>query len=112
MTMRCTTWLRCSPPRSVPGTPGQPARRAELAVRSPDCSDVAAVRPAEDLGEAVRRSSLRLADESLLPLTVSVGVAHFRSMPLELRDLYAAAAIGLPSRSRWQLTERTRRRLA
>ncbi|MBT0773558.1 GGDEF domain-containing protein [Kineosporia sp. J2-2] len=48
----------------------------ELAVLLPGCGHDVAVRRAEQLVEAVRRTPLPLADGTLLPLSVSIGVAH------------------------------------
>jgi diguanylate cyclase (GGDEF)-like protein len=67
----------------------------ELAVLLPGCSADVAARRAEDLVDAVRRAPLPLLDGRLLPLSVSVGVAHAPQHDTELRALYAAADAAL-----------------
>jgi diguanylate cyclase (GGDEF)-like protein len=67
----------------------------ELAVLLPGCSAEVAVRRAEDLVAAVRATPLPLSDGRLLPLTVSVGVAHAPDHAGDLRDLYAVADAAL-----------------
>lgn len=59
----------------------------ELAVMLRDCDTDAATRRARDLVAAVAGTPLRLPDERLLPLSVSVGVA----VSAPGRDLYASA---------------------
>ena len=78
----------------------------ELAVLLPGCSaDVAATR-AEDLVNAVRAAPLPLADGTVLPITISVGVAQVPRHAVGLRELYAAADAALytakrAGRDRW-----------
>ncbi len=67
----------------------------ELAVLLPGCSAAVAARRAEHLVAAVRAAPLPLPDGRLLPLTVSVGVAHAPDHATDLRDLYAAADAAL-----------------
>ena len=63
----------------------------ELAVLLPGCTPDVAERRAADLVAAVRATPLPLPDGTLLPLTVSVGVAHAPRDAADLRPLYAAA---------------------
>ena len=67
----------------------------ELAVLLPGCSAEVAARRAEDLVAAVRATPLPLPDGRLLPLTVSVGVAHAPDHASDLCDLYGAADAAL-----------------
>ena len=63
----------------------------ELAVLLTGCSAETATARAGDLVAAVRAAPLPLADGTLLPVTVSVGVAQVPRHALALRELYAAA---------------------
>jgi len=67
----------------------------ELAILLPGCSADVAARRAADLVEAVRRAPLPLPDGRLLPVSVSVGVAHAPEHARELRELYSAADAAL-----------------
>jgi len=67
----------------------------ELAVLLPGCSAQVAAARAADLVQAVRAAPLRLADGTLLPVTVSVGVAQVPRHAVGLRELYAAADAAL-----------------
>ena len=67
----------------------------ELALLIPGCSAEVAARRAQDLVAAVREAPLPLPDGTLLPLTVSVGVAHAPDHAVGLRGLYAAADAAL-----------------
>lgn len=67
----------------------------ELAVLLPGCSADAAARRAEELLTAVRAAPLRLADGTLLALSVSVGVAHVPERSGDLQALYHAADTAL-----------------
>jgi len=78
----------------------------ELAVLLTGCSAESAAARAGDLVAAVRAAPLRLADGTLLPVTVSVGVAQVPRHALGLRELYAAAdgalyAAKRAGRNRW-----------
>ncbi|MEX5720868.1 GGDEF domain-containing protein [Geodermatophilus maliterrae] len=67
----------------------------ELAVLLPGCSAAVAAARAQELVDAVAAAPLRLADGTLLALSISVGVAHAPSHATELRTLYAAADAAL-----------------
>jgi diguanylate cyclase (GGDEF)-like protein len=63
----------------------------ELAVLLPGCSAEVAVARAAEMVAAVRAAPLRLPDGSLLPLTISVGVAQVPRHAVGLRELWTAA---------------------
>lgn len=67
----------------------------ELAILLPGCSAETAARRAADLVDAVRADPLPLPDGTVLPITVSVGVAQVPRHALGLRELYAAADTAL-----------------
>ncbi len=67
----------------------------EIALLLPECSATVAVRRAEQLVADVRARPWPLPDGSLVPLTVSVGVAHSPTDAGSVRELYAAADAGL-----------------
>lgn len=63
----------------------------ELAVLLPGCPAEVAVARAAEMVDAVRAAPLPLPDGSLLPLTISVGVAHAPRHAVGLRELWTAA---------------------
>ncbi|GAA3622798.1 hypothetical protein GCM10022223_44740 [Kineosporia mesophila] len=63
----------------------------ELAVLLPGCDHDVAVRRAEQLVSAVRDSPLELSDGTMLPISVSIGVAHAPTEAGDLPQLYASA---------------------
>jgi diguanylate cyclase (GGDEF)-like protein len=63
----------------------------ELAVLLPGCSAEVAVARAAEMVAAVRAAPLPLPDGSLLPLTISVGVAQVPRHAVGLRELWTAA---------------------
>ena len=67
----------------------------ELAVLLPGCTAETAARRARELLETVRASPLPRSDGGLLPLSVSVGVAHAPLHAASVRELYAAADAAL-----------------
>jgi diguanylate cyclase (GGDEF)-like protein len=67
----------------------------ELAVLLPGCTAAVARRRAEELLQVVRAHPLVLPDGTLLPLSISLGVAHVRKPAGGLRALYHAADAAL-----------------
>jgi diguanylate cyclase (GGDEF)-like protein len=67
----------------------------ELAVLLSECPPEVAARRAEELLDAVRAAPLLLSEETLLALSVSIGVAHVPRHADDLRGLYAAADAAL-----------------
>ena len=67
----------------------------ELALLLPGCAADTAARRARELLETVRDSPLPRTDGGLLPLSVSVGVAHAPLHAASVRELYAAADAAL-----------------
>jgi len=62
----------------------------ELAVLLPGCAETTAVHRAQDLLDAVTSRPLRLDDGTLVPLSLSIGVAH-SATATGAEDLYSAA---------------------
>jgi diguanylate cyclase (GGDEF)-like protein len=67
----------------------------EVAVLLPGCTAQRAERSARALHAAIAATPLELAGGSLLPVSVSVGVAHAADDADDLEDLYAAADVAL-----------------
>jgi diguanylate cyclase (GGDEF)-like protein len=67
----------------------------ELAVLLPGCENSVAVRRAEHLVRAVRKSPLTLPNGDHLPISVSIGVAHAPTDGRDLPQLYASADAAL-----------------
>lgn len=67
----------------------------ELALLLPGCPYDVAVQRAQELVDAVRESPLHLPEGVVVPLSISVGVAHAPLHAERLRDLYAAADASL-----------------
>ncbi|TFV49583.1 GGDEF domain-containing protein [Blastococcus sp. TF02A-35] len=63
----------------------------ELAVLMPGCSREVAARRAEELLEAVRAEPLVLPDGTVVPLSISLGVAHAARSSQDRTSLYTAA---------------------
>ena len=67
----------------------------ELALLLPGCTAETAARRARELLETVRASPLPRTDGDLLPLSISVGLAHAPLHADSVRELYAAADAAL-----------------
>jgi diguanylate cyclase (GGDEF)-like protein len=67
----------------------------ELAVLMPGCPEDVAARRAQEMVDAVRVTPLVLDDGTVVPLSISAGVAHAPGHEAEIASLYASADAGL-----------------